>query len=619
MQAARVRTAGCRLVPAWERPMNEMTPAPLPDYQVGLPIDIEASPAPKFRLWKFVAFLRKLWWLPVTTLVLSLAAAVVYVHFLPPAYVSFGSMWEPVKLRLPEGTMFSEDMENFLGTQTELLQSAPLQELALTRLGGDTNNPAIPRDENGQALPVKIRILQTPKSSILTLVATGSHPDYARAYLEELMEAYQAYKENKLKEVSGITLNSITQQVTSAEQERGDRQKALMDFQRTNNLAILQVQGTAAGEYLTKLKTDLSDLQLRRQLLKSASEKSATSDNTTNQASSLALETDGLAGQPGAEAGGGVPLEQQNAFKELEMLEIQKQELSSNLLETHPRMVKLDEDIGRARQVLDMYHRQSLDWLTNSLADTRLRIGNVQASIKEWETNVLVANARIAEAEGLKIDLQRAQADYERLANLLESVTISRNIDQESLDILQTASPATRSYKKEILWLGLGGAGGLALGLMFIALLTIRDEKFSSVMEVNENLGDAVIAQVPEVAGLNGKSQLQLEDLGQMHTYAESYRCLRSALLFSSLEGGRPRVLLITSALPDEGKSTVAVNLARTLALSGARVLLVDADLRRGHLHEFFGMPQEPGLSQLLLQPVDVERVLQTNSVPNLW
>jgi capsular exopolysaccharide synthesis family protein len=167
--------------------------------------------------------------------------------------------------------------------------------------------------------------------------------------------------------------------------------------------------------------------------------------------------------------------------------------------------------------------------------------------------------------------------------------------------------------------LEMGGAGGLALGLAFIALLTIRDEKFSSVTEVNENLGDAVIAQVPEVTGLNGKPQLQLNDVGEMHMYAESYRCLRSALLFSSVEGGRPRVLLITSALPDEGKSTVAVNLARTLALSGARVLLVDADLRRGGLHEFFGLSQEPGLSQLLLQPSEADRIAQTDSVPNLW
>src|ERR1041385_8784062 len=85
--------------------------------------------------------------------------------------------------------------------------------------------------------------------------------------------------------------------------------------------------------------------------------------------------------------------------------------------------------------------------------------------------------------------------------------------------------------------------------------------------------------------------------------YAESYRNLRSALLFLPVEGERPRLVLITSALPEEGKSTIAANLARTLAFGGSRVLLVDADLRKGVLHEWMGVPAQPGLSELLREP----------------
>ncbi len=83
-------------------------------------------------------------------------------------------------------------------------------------------------------------------------------------------------------------------------------------------------------------------------------------------------------------------------------------------------------------------------------------------------------------------------------------------------------------------------------------------------------------------------------------------------------ETGRPRLLLVTSALPDEGKSTIAANLAYTLAQGGARVLLVDADLRRGALHKLLGLKQEPGLSHLLQHASDGDRVFQTNSLPNL-
>lgn len=109
---------------------------------------------------------------------------------------------------------------------------------------------------------------------------------------------------------------------------------------------------------------------------------------------------------------------------------------------------------------------------------------------------------------------------------------------------------------------------------------------------------------------------LQIEDDRQM--YAESYRNLRSALLFMPTGMERARVMLVTSAMPHEGKSTIAANLARTLALGGSRVVLIDADLRRGHLHELLGMKREPGLTDLLQHPEDLDKIIQSNCTPNL-
>jgi capsular exopolysaccharide synthesis family protein len=99
--------------------------------------------------------------------------------------------------------------------------------------------------------------------------------------------------------------------------------------------------------------------------------------------------------------------------------------------------------------------------------------------------------------------------------------------------------------------------------------------------------------------------------------YAESYRNLRSALLFLPIKGERPKIILITSALPGEGKSTVAANLAMTMASGGARVLLVDSDLRKGYLHDLLGLRKEPGLVELLHRPSDLDKIIQTNSHEN--
>ena len=160
--------------------------------------------------------------------------------------------------------------------------------------------------------------------------------------------------------------------------------------------------------------------------------------------------------------------------------------------------------------------------------------------------------------------------------------------------------------------------GGLALGGGIIALITVRDDRFTSVIEVNATLGDAVVGLLPEVTQKDEVTMSLLELNDPRYMYAESYRSLRSALLFLPIQGERPKVLLITSAVPNEGKSTIAANLARTLALGGSRVLLVDADLRKGRLHEMLGLQCEPGLVELLRQPDNLDSVIQRDSQPNL-
>jgi succinoglycan biosynthesis transport protein ExoP len=615
--------------------MSEMSPDDRQEYQAGATIDVQAAVAPKFRLQKFLTFLLKYWWVPTTIVIVSLGAAVLYILHQPPTFVSRGSMWETVKLHLPDETLFSEDVANFLGTQSELLQSAKLRELTLARLRAASNDVAIPVDENGDPLAVKVTVSQASKSVVFALEATGSQASYTRAYLNALMDAYMEYKKDVRKEVSGDTLASITAQVGLAERELKSRQDLLTEFERSNNLAILQTEGTVAGGHLTTLKTELSDLQLDYQIaaatsnefagMTSSANLLATATNLSAIATNLQVsETNQTnstlpAFAPQTAFGGAASAERQSTSRELELLKDQRAKLSQYLRPMHPDIKKLDDDIERDEKALELYRRENREQSAASRQNTRLRLENVRASIREWETNVSEASIRIAEAERLKRNVERAQSDYDRLAMLVQNVKISREIDQETLTILEHASPAKRSYRAEKGSLESALVAGLLLGLGFIALLTVRDEKFSSVLEVNEKLGDAVIAQVPELPGLNGKLPSPEENANDWHIYAESYRCLRSALLFLPVDAERPKVLLITSALPDEGKSTVAANLARTLAMGGARVLLVDGDMRRGALHQLLGLSNGPGLAHLLNKPAEADKALQINSIPNLW
>jgi capsular exopolysaccharide synthesis family protein len=281
-------------------------------------------------------------------------------------------------------------------------------------------------------------------------------------------------------------------------------------------------------------------------------------------------------------------------------------------------MVELDGDITHEQDVIEVFRQQNQEQIAAARQSLLIKIDSVEEFIKEWEAKVDEANQKIATADGLKQDILRNQGMFDRLSALLQNVDISRNIDQSTLDILEHATPATRSYQEATSMLTHYIILGLGIGLGIVLLIAVRDDRFNTLVEVTEKFGDNVVGQVPEIRAISGAGPLAL--LGgndDRHMYAESYRNLRSALLYLAVEGRRPKVVLITSAVPDEGKSTIATNLARALALGGSKVLLVDGDLRKGHIHELLKLQSKPGLSEWLRQPDDPGKFIQTTDLPD--
>jgi len=578
-----------------------------------VPMETEAETGSPLQIRRFFVFLKHYWWVPVTTLVVSLGLVLVYLAFAAPTYLSVARVWETEKLQVPGGAAFTGDLANYYGTQIELLRSSTMRQLALMRLQSSRTN-TIPLGDDNKPLNVKLQVAQTPKSTVFAIQAACSNPEFAQAFLNALTVEYVEYKKNIRKLVSGDTLASISDQVLRLEKDLKGDQDALIAFQRTNNLTILQQEGTIAGGYLARLKTQLSDLKLESQVMKaSVLEQDWAASGKTNESVLLA----DLLRNPNMTAPASP--DHQSALREVELLKIEREKLSRFLRPKHPKVVKLDAGIDRAQKLVDIFHNQSKEQLAAASDTLKLKIEGVESAIKEWEPKAVAANALIAEAERLKANINRSQVLYDRLVGLLQNVDISRNIDQETLAILDPASPAIRSYRMETLILGLAAGLGLVIGLGIVLLMDLGDDRFTSSREVSEKFAGTILGQIPEaIPSTQDGSLALLEHEDTRHAFAESYRNLRSALAFLRVEGDRPRIVLITSALPDEGKSTVAVNLARSLAFGGSRVLLVDGDLRKGRLHEMLDLSPAPGLAELLQSPSDPDRVLQTNCLPNL-
>jgi capsular exopolysaccharide synthesis family protein len=154
-------------------------------------------------------------------------------------------------------------------------------------------------------------------------------------------------------------------------------------------------------------------------------------------------------------------------------------------------------------------------------------------------------------------------------------------------------------------------------GIAILLLLDRIDDRMASFTEFQHHFSENVLGQIPKEKTKGKVTLLQPDDA--RHIFAESYRNIRSSIFFMPYDGPRPKTLLITSAVPNEGKSTVSANLAITLALSGARTLLIDGDLRRGALRDAFDISSKIGFAEVLKQEVNWREVVVPTSYPSLF
>ena len=176
---------------------------------------------------------------------------------------------------------------------------------------------------------------------------------------------------------------------------------------------------------------------------------------------------------------------------------------------------------------------------------------------------------------------------------------------------LVPGAPSSPDYQRNLLF---GAAAGLVLGYVVALLRRSVDRKVRGVASVEEAGVASVVGIIPKAAPLSRGSRGVTDELGVV---AESFRQLRTNLRFVDVDNP-PRSIVVTSANPHEGKSTVSANLARMIAAAGQPTILIDADLRRPTVHSTFDLDPAVGLTQVLVGDLTVEDVLQSSQTPNL-
>ncbi|PYK99205.1 MAG: hypothetical protein DME19_09480 [Verrucomicrobia bacterium] len=552
-------------------------PRPYPNYPV-YPYP-QSGPAGAGGRSRFVRYLRRHWWLPALTTSIALCLVAFYLMRRPPVYVSQSSLWVSGKVKLPEGSLYSEELQFFFGTQIELLQSEKLQARATNRVA--TLKPEL------KPVPVELRIRQTPRTTIIVLDASGPEPAYAQAFLDALVDEYFAYRKEVRAASSDDTLNSLTRELEQQEKQLKSAQDQLLAAQRDTSLAMLQEQNTSASSYLAKLTLQQADLRMESQMLELVATDRSDRSEGSDSSADAGLDTSNLASARNADY--------LSARQRVEMLKRDRDEVARYLRPQHPKIQKVNEEIARAQELLGVFHKESRDQLAASRQSVTQKLQTVDDSIQEWERKVRQTSQRLADIERHRLNVQRAQTIYDRLHTMLQGLDLNRNLDQETITRMQGSSVAAAKPKGLLGKLARASLAGLALGLGLLYFLESSDDRFNSITELADRFPEAeVLGQVPKVRRERRTGLVRLVDPhDNRHAFAESMRNLRSSLILMACSGHRPKILLVTSAVPGEGKSTVAINLALALAFTGARVLLVDGDLRRGALNRQLGLANE--------------------------
>lgn len=220
----------------------------------------------------------------------------------------------------------------------------------------------------------------------------------------------------------------------------------------------------------------------------------------------------------------------------------------------------------------------------------------LQGQLGTLRTQALDVDGRSIQYNILKREVDTNRELYDGLLQRYKEVGVAGDVRTNNISIIDRAQVPTVRFKPNLgLNLAIGLLLGLTLGVLAALVVEFFDDTLKSPADIEQRLKLAVLGIIPKLSKHSPGEAAK----DPRSAFSESYRSVRTALQFST-DNGVPRVLLITSAVAGEGKSTSALTLARNFAQMGKRTLLIDGDLRNPSLHKTLGMHAEIGLSNLL-------------------
>ena len=445
-----------------------------------------------------------------------------------------------------------------------------------------------------------ISVYQDETSGIINIVASSTSPEFARDLAQAVADEFKEFNlEDKNRRVFEAK-KFIQQQLVVVRERLMQAEETIRDFRTKNNLSFSSADPELMGRIISDLEQEyrqatahLSDLRFAIKPLRQRINNGSWDFQAITIAGSVSPYFDKL-------------------NERLVTMALKRTELMTNFTDEHPQIQELS---SQAADIL----ASMIDELEKQVELTQRRIGDIQSRIENTQSRFLGVPEQALELQRMERNVRINEELFDLLEKKYQEVLIKEAEKVQDVSLVRPAMiPVDRINPVNAVQKAIAGAIlGLVLGLIVALILEAMDSSVGTIEEVEGFLDTSVVGFVPQLehdeaaalfSGVEGlkTSGHQLERQIRLITHfsppstvAEAYRSLRTNMLFS--QKGKHHIVLVTSSTVKEGKSTIAANLSVVLAQQGARVLLIDADMRKPMQHHTFGLKRDPGLAECLL------------------
>ena len=400
----------------------------------------------------------------------------------------------------------------------------------------------------------------------------------------------------------------LAKQISDLQQRVETSQERLVRYQRDNGMLGIDEKQNIITQKLDDLNKSFTEAQADR-ITKQAAYETAKAGKLDQVPESVGL---------------GSSLRQQEAT-----LRTQYAQLTTTFGPNYPKTLELKNQIDQIERSIQAEDQRVLKALETSFTAAQARETLLGRALEQQKLEANQLNEKAIEYSILKRDLDANRTLYEGLLQKLKEAGVAAGLRSTNIRIVDNARVptfpvvpnTTRNLEMSLL-------GGLLAGIILALLLEAVDSTVRTPEDAQSLTGLPSLGFIPHsnlLGGLSRSSQRIRAALPAISSpgpsalvtqirpnseVAESFRSLRTSILLSSAVR-QPRLIMFTSPMPQEGKTTTCVNMAIVLAQRGGKILLVDADLRRPGIHRAFGLSNSTGLSSVLAGLDSLENAVQ--------